>query len=74
MLAQLNGLFRPDYAVAERVMMHIGEAREGAMPWGSGPVAQIQDARPLQVEVGDAAVFFHQRGFVLLPHRSGVED
>ena len=73
-VAQLNGLFPPDFKPADRLQIDI---RKGPPPGFQMPrfgPFQIDDARPLQAEAASEAVFFDEHGFVLLDHATGVRD
>ena len=74
--AQLNGMLRSDFArpAQGRVPIRIREPTAGGVPWGSAPLTQVTDARPLQAEAASEAAFFAQHNFALLPHKSAVTD
>ena len=75
---QLQGFFRPDFVTPERVQMSTDEAAPG-MILGGSPRVRVRNARVLQArELSRAgaseASFFQEHGFVLLSHRSAVQD
>src|SRR5439155_19265241 len=72
--AQLNGLFPPDFAPAERLQIDI---RTGPPPGFQMPRFDpfaIEDARPFQSQTASEGAFFDEHGFVLLSHATGVSD
>lgn len=72
-IAQLNGLFPPDFKPADRLNIDIRKGPPPGFQPRFGPF-QIDDARPLQAEAASEGAFFDDHGFVLLNHATGVCD
>ena len=69
--AQLNGFIPAEFS-GSLPIVDVREARQRRMP--EFPRVGIDDARSLQAHASSEAEFFSDNGFVLLKHRTGVED
>jgi hypothetical protein len=69
--AQLNGFLPPDFAAA---IPTIDLRNPPARPPAQFPPIDIRDGRSLQAGASSEAEFFAANGFVLLKHRTSVED
>jgi hypothetical protein len=72
--AELNGLFPPDFASAERIQIDVGKGPPAGFRRPSLGPLEISDGRLFQAEADSDAEFFEAHGFVLLPHRTKVQD
>jgi hypothetical protein len=71
---ELNGLFSPDFRPAERVRVDVRQAPPAGL-FGTNPTLfEVKDARLLQRLSQSTAAFFEFHGFVLLLHRTVVQD
>jgi hypothetical protein len=71
--AQLNGFLSPEFNGQVAPMITIGAPHASEYTQQYPPV-EILDARELQSSASSESEFFHERGFVLLPHTSAVRD
>jgi hypothetical protein len=72
--AKLSGLFPPEFEATQRIQWDIlGEAPAG-IDWQPAAPFDIANARPLQAQAESTAHFFDGHGFVLLTHKTGVQD